>query len=373
MHIAAIKATLLRERVLWARAVEGIVTIRSGDRSTRQRAMPWPGSVLVEIETDEGPTGVGLGGGGLAGIAAIDHYLKPLLIGENPLDIEGLWDLMYTASYRYGQAGLMLMAISAIDLALWDLKARYMNQPVWQFLGGKIRERVPVYATIREPVWAKAQGFSGVKLGGPYGPADGPEGIRKNEAVIAGIRERVGLDFDIMLDCARTWDIDYTIQMARVLAPYHIKFIEEPILSQDVEGYCRLRRSINTTLIACGEHVYTRYAAEALLKAGAVDIIQPDIRWTGGLSETIKICDLAAAADIPVMPHRGGMAWALHLTMAHPACTAAEGLVLTAEEAQYSVFDGEPVPEQGTLSISESPGFGLTLQHDRISSFLGTI
>ncbi|TFG68617.1 MAG: L-rhamnonate dehydratase [Anaerolineales bacterium] len=373
MHITAIKATLLKERVLWARKIESIVTIRSADRRSRQRAMPWPGSVLVEVETDEGFTGVGLGGGGLSAIVAIEHYLSPLLTGENPLDIEALWELMYSASYRYGQAGLMLMAISGIDLALWDLKARVMNQPVWQLLGGKVRERVPVYATIREPVWAQAQGFCGIKLGGPYGPADGSEGIRKNETVIATIRERVGPNFDIMLDCARTWDIDYTIEMARILAPYRIKFIEEPILSNDVEGYCHLRRSIHSTLIACGEHVFTRFAADALLKAGAVDIIQPDIRWTGGLSETLKICDLAAAANIPVMPHRGGMAWALHLIMAHPSCTIAEGLVLTEEEANYSVFDGEPVPEQGTLAISNGPGFGLTLQHDRITSFLGSI
>ena len=312
MHITAIKATLLKERVLWAREIESIFTLRSADRRSRQRAMPWPGSVLVEVETDEGFTGVGLGGGGLSGIVAIEHYLSPLLTGENPLNIESLWELMYRASYRYGQAGLMLMAISAIDLALWDLKARVMDQPVWQLLGGKVRERVPVYATIREPVWVQAQGFCGIKLGGPYGPADGSEGVQKNASAIAEIRERVGPDFDIMLDCARTWDVDYTIRMARMLAPYHIKFIEEPILSHDVEGYCHLRRSIHSTLIACGEHVFTRYAANALMKAGAVDIIQPDIRWTGGLSETLKICDLAAAANIPVMPHRGGMAWALH-------------------------------------------------------------
>jgi L-rhamnonate dehydratase len=373
LRITAIKATLLKERVLWARKIETVFTLKSAERRPRQRAMPWPGSVLVEIETDEDFTGVGLGGGGLSGITAIEHYLCPLLTGENPLDTEFLWELMYTASYRYGQAGIMLMAISAIDLALWDLKGKVMEQPVWQLLGGKVREHIPVYATIREPVWAQKQGFSGVKLGGPYGPQDGYEGIHKNEAAIASIRERVGPDFDIMLDCARTWDVEYTIKMACILAPYAIKFIEEPILSHDVDGYSRLRRSIHSTLIACGEHVYTRYGTNALLKEAAVDIIQPDIRWTGGLSEMLKICDLAASYNIPVMPHRGGMAWSLHLMMAHPSCTLAEGLVLTPEEAQYSVFDGEPVPENGTLSVSDAPGFGLTLRSDRIASFTSEI
>ncbi len=373
MHIKTIKATLLKERVLWAREIESTVSIRSTDRRPRQRNMPWPGSVLVEIETEQGFTGVGLGGGGLSGVIAIQHYLSPLLTGENPLDIERLWELMYRASYRYGQAGIMLMAISAIDLALWDLKGKIMDQPIWQLLGGKTRERVPVYATIREPVWVKAQGFCGVKLGGPYGPLDGREGIHKNETAIATIREHVGPDFDIMIDCARTWDVEYTINMARILKPYHIKFIEEPILSHDVEGYCRMRRSIDSTLIACGEHVYTRYAARALLEKGAVDIIQPDIRWTGGLSETLKICDLAASYNIPVMPHRGGMAWSLHMIMARSPCTLAEGLVLTEEEAQYSVFEGEPVPQQGILTVSDAPGFGLTLNHHRIALFRGDI
>ena len=265
------------------------------------------------------------------------------------------------------------MAISAIDLALWDLKGKVLNQPIWQLLGGKAHERIAVYATIRDPVWVKAQGFCGVKLVGPYGPKDGAEGIRKNETIIANIREQVGSDFDIMIDCARTWDVEYTIKMAQILTPYGIKFIEEPILSHDVDGYCRLRRSINSTLIACGEHVFTRYGANALLKKGAVDIIQPDIRWTGGLSETLKICDLAAAYNIPAMPHRGAMAWSLHMIMARPACTLAEGLALTEEEAQYSVFDGEPFPLNGTLGISDAPGFGLTLRHNRIDAFSSDI
>jgi L-rhamnonate dehydratase len=373
MRIQAIRTTLLKERVLWAREVEIIKTMRSGERHTPDRRVPWPGSVLVEIETDEGVVGVGLGGGGWPGAFAVEHYLQPLLIDENPLGIERLWETMYRATYRHGQAGILLMAISAIDLALWDLRGRVLGQPVWQLLGGKAREQVPVYATVRDAAWAQAQGFCGVKLGGPYGPREGCEGMYKNEACVAALRERVGPDFDLMIDCGRTWDVEYTIQMARMLAPYRIRFIEEPIHSHDVEGYARLRRSVHSTLIACGEHVYTRYAARALLEKAAVDILQPDIRWTGGLSETIKICDLAAAHDIPVLPHRGGMAWSLHAIVARPECPLAEGLVLTEEEAAYSVFTGEPVPEGGMLTVSDEPGFGLTLQRDRIEGYRGDV
>lgn len=374
MRIKSVKATLLQERVFWAREMAKIVTIRSPEDRHRRRPdqrVPIPGSVLVEIETDVGLVGVGLGGGGRPGLLVVETYLQPLLTGQDPLDIERLWELMYRATFRYGQAGIVLMAMSGVDLALWDLKGIALGQPVWRLLGGKVRERVPVYVTIRDALWAQAQGFCGVKLGGPYGPPDGREGMRRNEAFVSALRERVGPDFEIMIDCARTWDVEYTIQMAHMLAPYRLKFIEEPISSQDIAGYVRLRRSISSTLIACGEHAYTRYAARELLARGAVDIIQPDIRWTGGLSEIINICDLAAAYDIPVMPHRGGMAWSLHAIMARPECTLAEGLVLTPEEAGHSVFAGEPVPENGYLTVSDTPGFGLTLERESIERFRG--
>lgn len=377
MRIQSIRATLLKERVLWAREVETLVTLRSLEPLSapplHHKRMPWPGSVLVEIEADEGVVGVGLGGGGWPGVFAVEHYLAPLLVDENPLDIERLWERMYRATYRHGQAGIMLMAISAVDLALWDLKGRALGQPVWQLLGGKAREQVPVYATVRDAAWAQAHGFCGLKLGGPYGPQDGREGMYKNEAAIAALRDCVGPDFDLMIDCVGSWDVEYTIQMARMLAPYRLRFIEEPLLSHDVEGYARLRRSVASTLIACGEHVYTRYNVRPLLEAGAVDILQPDVRWTGGLSELTKIIDLAAAYNTPVMPHRGGMAWSLHAIVARPQCPLAEGLVLTEEEAAHSLFTGEPVPVDGMLSVSDEPGFGLTVQPDRIERLRGEL
>jgi len=129
--------------------------------------MPIPGSVLVEVETDEGLVGLGLGGGGWPGAFVVEKYLSPLLLKQNPLETEHLWERIYRATVRYGQTGIVLMAISGIDLALWDLKGKALGQPVWKLLGGKARESVPVYATVRDPVWAQAQGFCGVKLGSP--------------------------------------------------------------------------------------------------------------------------------------------------------------------------------------------------------------
>lgn len=374
MRITAVRAMLLKERVLWARPVEKIVSIASPrDCKAPAPSTPTPGSVLVQVEADDGLVGVGLGGGGWPGAFVVDKYLSPLLLGENPLDIERLWERMYRATLRYGQAGIAIMAISGIDLALWDLKGKALGQPVWQLLGGKARECVGVYATARDAAWARVQGFCGVKFGSPYGPADGCEGMRKNEAFIADVRAQVGPDMKLMIDCAGRWDVAYTLEMARILAPYRIAFIEEPVPPQDIAGYARLRRSIGSTLIAGGEHAYTRYAARQLLEQGALDIIQPDIRWTGGLSEMVKICDLAAAHNIPVMPHRGGMVWPLHLIMARAECSLAEGLVLTPQEADYSAFEGEPMPVDGYLSVSDAPGFGLSLRPGALDRLRGDL
>ena len=375
MRITDVRASLLKERVLWARDIEHITTIRSAaDRPRRDGPrVPIPGSVLVEIETDEGLIGVGLGGGGLPGQIIIETYLKPMLLEQQAGDIERLWELMYQTTVRYGQAGIVLMAMSGVDLALWDLKGKAMGQPVYRLIGGQARESAPVYATIRDAIWAHAQGFCGIKLGGPYGPSDGREGMRKNEAFVAETRERIGPDMDIMIDCARTWTVAYTIEMARSLAPYRIAFVEEPVGAEDVDGYATIRRRITTTLIAGGEHAYTRHAVRRFLERGALDIVQPDIRWTGGLSEVLKICDLAAAFHIPVMPHRGGMAWSLPVLIARAECSVAEGMVLTEQEATYSVFDGEPVPQNGRVAVSEAPGFGLTLQRERLAAYLSNV
>jgi L-rhamnonate dehydratase len=137
-----------------------------------------------------------------------------------------------------------------------------------------------------------------------------------------------------------------------------------------VDGYATIRRRVTSTQIAGGEHAFTRRAARRFLEREALDIIQPDIRWTGGLSEVLKICDLASAFHIPVMPHRGGMAWALPVVIARPECSVAEGMVLTPEEASYSVFTGEPTPQGGRVTVSEAPGFGLTLQRERLAAYM---
>jgi L-rhamnonate dehydratase len=368
MRITAIRTTVVQERALWAREVENPVTFRSSEPRPAQpsRPLPAPGSLLVEVEADGELVGIGLGGGGWPGGYVVDHYLAPLLLGRDPMEIEELWQAMYHATLRYGQAGIVLMAISGVDLALWDLKGRALDKPVWALFGDRVRESLPVYATNRDPLWAKRIGCFGVKFGAPYGPADGPEGLRKNEAFAAIARERVGPDMALMIDCSSRWDVPYTIEMARILAPYDLYFIEEPVPPYDIEGYATLRRRIGTTRIVGGEHAYTRHAARQLLEREAVDVLQPDIRWTGGLSDVLAICDLAEGCGIPVMPHRGGMAHSLHLMVTRHNCPLAEGMCLSEEEAALSLFEGEPLPVAGELRPSAAPGFGLSVRPEAL-------
>ncbi len=371
MLITDIRTTVLLERALWGRPEAHSTHI--GDDRTREVGPGYtprtPGSVLVEIETDEGLVGLGLGGGGQPGAHVIEHYLEPLLVGQDSAQIQVLWERMYRATLRYGQAGIVLMAISGIDLALWDLRGKRAGKPVYDILGGKRKERVPVYVTNRDPSWAREQGFAGIKFGAPYGPLDGREGMRKNEKYIASARERVGPRVDLMIDCSCTWNVKYAMEMAHILAPYGLAFIEEPLPPHNLAGYRRLRRKIDSTRIATGEHFYTRYAFRHLLEAEGADIIQPDIRWTGGLSELLQIHDLAMEYDIPIMPHRGGMAWSLHFILAHENCPLAEGLTLMEEETALSIFAGEPVPTDGCLTASDDPGFGLHLIEENIPRF----
>jgi L-rhamnonate dehydratase len=253
-----------------------------------------------------------------------------------------------------------------VDLALWDLKGKALDKPAWALLGGRVRESLPIYATNRDPLWAQGIGCLGAKFGAPYGPADGRKGQRKNEAFIARVREQVGPDMALMIDCSSRWDVPYTLEMARVLAPYDLYFIEEPVPPYDIEGYATLRRRVETTRIVGGEHAYTRYATRLLLEREAVDILQPDIRWTGGLSDVLAICDLAGGYGIPVMPHRGGMAPSLHLMVTRHNCPLAEGMCLSEAEAALSLFEGEPLPIAGELRPSSAPGFGLSLRPEAL-------
>ena len=330
---------------------------------------------FVDIETDEGVSGRG---GPLPREQAfiIQTQLAPLLIGHDPLASERLWDRLYRAQV-HGRKGTEMMALSAVDCALWDLKGNWFDAPVCQLLGGPTRTEVPAYASAlgysldpelvqeRAKQFA-AQGYRATKWFFRDGPTDGKEGMERNLRLVRTLRESVGPDVDIMLDCWMSWDVPYTVQMARRLEEYAPRWIEEPVLPDKIEQYAQIRRQVNVP-ISGGEHEYTRWGLKQLMDAGACDVYQPDIYWCGGISEAQKILALASAYDVPVIPHGHSTPASIHVIAAWPEPTTPllEYLIKWNEVHQF--FLKNPVkPVNGMVSVPRGAGIGMELDEAKI-------
>lgn len=332
--------------------------------------------VYVAVETDEGPSG--LFGPIFAETAAlIRGKLAPHLLGQDPLAGERLWDLLYRQD-RHARKGYEMMAISAVDCALWDLRGKALGQPVYRLLGGPTRERVDCYASmlgyshdpglVRERAqWALAQGFKAQKWFFRYGPADGLEGMARNVALARTVREAVGPAVEIMFDCWMGWDATYAIRMLERIAEFQPRWLEEPVPPDRLGDFAAIRRASRVPL-ATGEHEYTRWGFLQLLQAEAVDVIQADPDWCGGISELVKICTLASAYGRHVVPHGHSLHAALHVIAAQsPAvCPLAEFLVIHQPPKQH--FHREYLqPEGGTIALPREPGLGFALDETKIA------
>ena len=332
-------------------------------------------TVFLQVETDEGVTGVA---GPVAHDVAyiIDQQFRGLLLGEDPRANERCWDLMYRFAV-HGRKGEAMMAISAIDCALWDLKGKWLGQPVYRLLGGPIRETVPAYASMLgyslEPGKVRerardvaAQGYTATKWFPRHGPTDGRAGIAKNVELMATLREAVGPDVDVMLDAWMSWDVPYTVGMARRLAEFAPRWIEEPVMPDKIDACAEVRRR-SPVPTATGEHEYTRWGMKALLDAGAADLLQPDTYWAGGITELVKIAALASAYDVPIIPHGHSVPTNLHLTAALPTTAApmVEYLVKWNDLLQF--FWKDPVrPVNGAVTVPQTPGMGTEIDPAKI-------
>jgi L-rhamnonate dehydratase len=261
------------------------------------------GPEAVEIATDKGIKGIGFGGPGCSFV--IERHLTKLLLGEDPFNVEELWDIMWRSTLYYGRKGLVIHAISAVDLALWDIIGKALGMPVYQILGGETKSRIPAYCTGNDIEQHIQFGFKRLKLAVPYGPADGRDGLKKNVDLVKTTRQSLGPDGDIMLDCWMALTEEYAIELAGMVEPYRVYWMEECLQPDDYDGFKRLHGRVRSTQLATGEHEYTRYGFRLLLEYNAVDIWQPDITWCGGLTELRHIGALAAAYNIPVIPHAG--------------------------------------------------------------------
>jgi L-alanine-DL-glutamate epimerase-like enolase superfamily enzyme len=333
-------------------------------------------ALYVEIQTDDGVAGQF---GPIEEWQAfhIHRALRPFLIGRDPLASELLYDQMIRMD-RHGRSGLFMTAISAVDCALWDLKGKAWGQPVFRLLGGPTRSAVPAYASMLgfatgDPAAAatvareyQGLGFTAQKWFFRYGPGDGAEGMVKNLAMAQAVRDAVGPHYMLMFDAFMGWDVSYAIKMVRELAPLRPTWMEEPVPPERVSELRKIRQAADVPL-ATGEHVYTRWQTKELLVNGAVDVLQNDPDWTGGITEQSKLCALASAFEVPLVAHGHSLLPALHVAGAQsPAAVPFVEYLVRHQPAKQ--FFHKPIyePAQGAVALPSLPGLGLVLDEDKV-------
>jgi L-lyxonate dehydratase len=347
------------------------VLYESGDAMDSFRFHQW---LTCEIETEDGT--VGIGNAALAPDLvkrAIDQYYAPLVIGEDPFDYAYLWEKMYRRTHAWGRKGIGMVAISAVDIAIWDLMGKLVGKPVFKLLGGRTKEKIPVYYSKlyagdipdmqAEAEAAMQHGYSGFKTRFGFGPQDGMAGMRENLNRVEALREVIGYDKDLMLECYMGWNLDYTRRMLPKLEKYEPRWLEEPVIADDIHGYAELNKG--PIPISGGEHEFSLMGFRQLLEAKAVSVIQYDTNRVGGITAAQKINALAEAHQVPVIPHAGQM-HNYHLTMANVNCPMSEYFpvhdVEIGNELFYYIFDGDPDAEGGFLDLDDTkPGLGIEI------------
>lgn len=341
------------------------------------------GWFVVEVITEDGL--VGIGNAALAPQLtkqAVDLYLKPLLIGQNPWDVEFLWQHMYRKTLAFGRKGIGMVAISAVDIALWDLLGKAAKQPVFRLLGGRTKTKIPVYASrlyatelgelAAEAKRYKDDGFKAMKLRFGWGPVDGAQGMQRNVDLVRTVRETVGNDVDVMADAYMGWTLDYAKRMLPLLEPFQLRWLEEPVVPDDIQGYAELK-SYGRIPIAGGEHEFALFGFRDLLQARALDYIQFDTNRVGGITQARKIAALAEAHGIPVIPHAGQM-HNYHVVMASLNSPMAEYFpmvdVEVGNELFWYLFAGEPKANDGFIDLADDAfGFGLSINEANLGDF----
>ena len=324
----------------------------------------------IEIVTDEGLTGhaVNYGGGAAACLIIAQHFSR-FLIGHDPFNIEMLWDQMYRSTMPYGLGGVTAMAISGVDLALWDLMGKALQQPAYKLLCGTTKKTIPCYVTTHPDLvssW-KNSGFLGVKIAAPWGAADGRAGIEKMRKCLDECRLSLGTEIELMVDCYLAWNIEFASRLAQRVKEYDVKWFEDPLQNGSAEHLnAELRGRISPIQVAIGHLEFDYKAFAAILAARACDVIQPEMQWCGGLTAVRRIAAMAKPYDIPVIPHGSGV-YNYHFVQSNLNSPFAEFLSVGDGTSVRPVFDsiiGEPLPVQGHVTLSESPGFGVELNRD---------
>ncbi len=300
-------------------------------------------------------------------VPLINDHFAPLLAGEDCMATEKLSDMMYRMSTPYGSGGLASCGVSAIDIALWDLKGKLLNKPVYELLGGPARDKIFCYASGNETQSYMELGFKATKLFCPEGPADGLAALETNEELVSRTRELIGPSVELMLDCWMALDVEFAVRLAERLRPYGLKWLEDCLMPDDHQGYVEMRKRLPWQGLASGEHWFTTLPFFTAASERVVDVLQPDINWVGGVTAIVKICHIAEAAGLPVIPHCGGnKAVGQHLAFAMPSMPWAEfGVgpldVTGSLDKSSKRLRGVAVPEEGYLVPNDAPGLGLEI------------
>lgn len=341
----------------------------SGYSKFRGRRSTWGinvlGSLVVEIETADGTTGVATGHGGAPAAWLIKNHFARFIVGEDARNTNKIWDQLYRSSMPYGRKGLPVMAISAVDLALWDLVGKARGEPVYNLIGGLCRDEIEFYCTGPAPDAVKDMGFWGAKVPLPHSPFDGDAGLRKNVEYLTAQRNLVGPGYPLMVDCYMALNVTYAIQLAEACKALDIYWWEEVLSPDDVEGHALLKQAHPTLRWTTGEHEYSRFGFRRLIEARTLDILQPDVMWVGGLTELLKIAAHASAYDTPVIPHGSGP-YSYHFIASQPGSAFCEYVAASPDGRSIlpvfgDLFIGEELPVNGKLKVSHAPGFGMHL------------
>lgn len=323
------------------------------------------GSILVEVEDNLGNVGIATGFGGEPAAFLIQQHYSRFVVGVDPRNTNLMWDQMFRASMFYGRKGLALAAISVVDLAIWDLLGKLRQEPIWALIGGETRDELEFYYTGPRPEIAKNTGFVGGKVPLPFGPAAGANGLRKNVEFLTAHREAVGEEFPLMVDCYMSLNVPYAIELASACKHLNINWWEEVLHPDDFDGYKLLKQAHPQIKWTTGEHEYSRYGFRKLIESRCVDILQPDVMWLGGMTELLRISAMAAAYDIPVVPHGSG-AYSSHFVITQPHAPFCEYISNSPDGIDVipvfgSLFTNEDVPANGRIKLNDDPGFGLEL------------
>jgi L-rhamnonate dehydratase len=308
----------------------------------------------------------------------VQTELRPFLIGKDALAGEALWDQMYRSN-RHSRDGIFMMAISAVDNTLWDIRGKYFGVPVYRLLGGPTRPAVEMYASCLgfslepEKVRTRAlalqkEGYRYQKWFMGYGPGSGPEGMRKNVELVRILRETLGDDTELMFDAYSGWDQDYAMEWAQQVERYRPHWMEEVTHPEKIDSFAAMRRTTSIPL-ASGEHFYGRWEVERYLQAGTLSVVQADPEWCGGISELLRIGTVASLHDVEVIPHGHSLRAAIHAIASQSPMTFPLGEYLVKKMEHYYHFEQNPLsPVKAHIAVPTGAGFNVQLDTSRIES-----